>query len=91
MLKLEKSFSFSWKDFSACGWIHRWIKMCEGKFKTFEGNCDCTTLDILSFACPSKRKKIMWGIHEKQGCTNFGVLGRVSEVWMSYLRGIINN
>jgi len=40
---------------------------------------------------PSKRENFMQGIHAKQECASFGVLGRLSGVWIAYLRGRMNN
>ena len=91
MSKLGNSLSFPWKDFNACAWIHSWIKMWEGKFRTFEGNWGCTASGTLSFSCPSKRVNFMQGIHVKHSCPSFSVLGRLSEVWITYLNGKMNS
>jgi len=65
--------------------------MWERKLKRFEGSQDCTTSIMLSFTCPFKRENFMQGIHSKQDCPRFGVLGRLSEVWVAYLKGRMNN
>jgi len=36
----------------------------------------------LIYVCPSKRGNFMKGVHVKQDCPNFGVLGKGSVDWL---------
>jgi len=51
--------------------------MWDKKFKRSEENWDGITSDMLSFVYPSLRENPIQGMHVKQDCPSFGVLGKV--------------
>ena len=70
LLKLRHYWLFPLKHFNACAWIcgiESWWGL--------KRNWDLRALDMLSFACPYKRKNSMQGIHATQDCSSFDVLG----------------